>query len=73
MVRLAIDHMLALPAVALAPQARIERASPMPELRGLEERLESLESQRQTVQEQVDFLEKLLRRHHALPEPADAS
>lgn len=71
-VRQALDHMLALPAVALGPQGRPAAPAPPPELRGLEHRVESLETQLQAVQQQVEFLEQLLRERHALPGATDA-
>ena len=73
MVRQVIDHMLALPAVALAPEGRASLPpAPVADPR-LEGRIESLEEQVRVLQDQVDFLEKLLRERHAGAEAAEAS
>lgn len=70
MVRQVIDHMLALPAVALAPEARASLPpAPAADPR-LEGRIESLEEQVRVLEEQVDFLEKLLRERHTEVEAA---
>lgn len=78
MVRQVIDHMLALPAVALDPGAR--RALPVPtpatdrleeRVEGLDERMDGLEDQVAALQDQVAFLEQLLRDRHDLPGPQE--
>lgn len=63
-VRQVIDYMLALPAVALAPEGRASLPAPPAVDPRLEGRVESLEEQVRVLQEQVDFLEKLLRERH---------
>ncbi|HUG39248.1 MAG TPA: PH domain-containing protein [Longimicrobiales bacterium] len=65
MVRQVIDHMLALPAVALAPEPRAILPAPAPDTTRLEDRLDSLEEQVQELRDQIGFLEQLLRERHA--------
>jgi hypothetical protein len=64
MVRRVIDHVLALPAVALGPH---EREKPAPVIKPgesvVDERVRSLESELDELRQQVDFLEQLLRQH----------
>lgn len=67
MARQVIDHILALPAVALdldRPKTVSQQAA---DTSGLQLRLESLEKQVQEMQEHIDFLEKLLRQRHESP------
>jgi hypothetical protein len=64
--RRVIDHMLAMPAAALDPQPAgppVQRILPDP---ARERRLDMLEEQVQQLQQQVDFLEQLLRERHML-------
>jgi len=67
MARRVIDHVLALPAVALAPQGKPERppAPPPPDTSGLERHVQVLEDQILLLQQQVDFMEQLLQRSAA--------
>jgi len=65
MVRRVIDHVLALPAVALNPDARAAPAPPKPQDSVVDERVQSLETELDELRQQVDFLEQLLRQHHA--------
>lgn len=73
MVTRIVDHMLALPAVALDPAAGPPAAPPAPpavsapDAATSEVRLQLLEEQVQQLQQQVDFLEQLLRQRHAAP------
>jgi Bacterial PH domain len=70
-----IDHVLALPAVALgpdmasvrppAPDAAGRRALAPAERSMIDERLQSLEREVQELRQQVEFLEQLLRQRHA--------
>ncbi len=66
MVRQVLDHMMALPAVALGPDVATTNAAAA-EAGRLQDRLDTLEQQNQHLQEQVDFLENLLREKNALP------
>lgn len=63
MVHRVIDHVLALPAVALSPveMRPAQPAQPAPDRLALDERLQHLEAEVQELREQVDFLEQLLR------------
>jgi hypothetical protein len=61
MFRRVIDHVLALPAVALNPGAPPEPPPPAPDNSALEQRVQFLEEQVELLQQQVDFLEQLLR------------
>jgi hypothetical protein len=70
MVRRVIDHVLALPAVALDPQVRRALPPAPSENPAVDERVHSLESELEELREQVNFLEQLLRQHHA--EPAES-
>ncbi|MBW3553374.1 MAG: PH domain-containing protein [Gemmatimonadetes bacterium] len=63
-VRQVIDHMLALPAVALEPNARPSLPAPAVDTSHLEERLDSAEEEVRRLQRQVDFLEELIRERH---------
>ncbi|HET9985713.1 MAG TPA: PH domain-containing protein [Longimicrobiales bacterium] len=68
MVTRIVDHMLSLPAVALDPTARPAPAPPAPPDRSANDaRLQLLEEQVQQLQQQVDFLEQLLRQRQAAP------
>ena len=72
MARQVIDHVLALPAVALNPHGQAEPAPPprAPDTAPLERHVRALEDQLQLLQQQVDFLEQLLQRsaaHRQLP------
>ncbi len=62
MLRQVIDHILALPAVALDAPVRLP--PPAADDSRLEERLDALEQQVHHLEEHVDFLEKLLRERH---------
>jgi len=66
MVRRVVDHMLALPTIALEPEKVTPKqvAPPMVENPAEDRRLDLLESQMQELQKQVDFLEQLLRQRH---------
>jgi hypothetical protein len=69
MVHRVIDHVLALPAVALGPDAPGSGPPPAPANTVivdamLEERLQLLEQEVQELRQQVDFLEQLLRQRH---------
>ena len=57
-----VRHILALPTVALQPEP--QKPEPPPAERVDEERLANLEDQVQRLQQQVDFLENLLRRRY---------
>lgn len=63
-VRRMVDHVLALPAAAFAPAVPPPPALPAPDTSGLEQRLHLLEDHVQQLQQQVDFLEDLLRKSH---------
>lgn len=78
MVTRIVDHMLALPAVALGPAPAVPAAAPAPpaprapdaganDADATEARIQLLEEQVQQLQQQVDFLEQLLRERHAAP------
>jgi hypothetical protein len=70
-----IDHVLALPAVALGPDTPSARPPDPDPARGralppavqsaVEDRLQSLEHEVQELRQQVEFLEQLLRQRHA--------
>lgn len=63
MVRRVMDHVLALPAVAMDPGGpRAAPAALQPAV--TDQRVQALEDQIQELQEQVEFLEKLLRQKH---------
>lgn len=66
-VRQVIDHMLALPAIALEPGPRPGLPTPAADISRLEERLESAEEEVRRLQRQVDFLEELIRERHEDP------
>ncbi len=73
MVRRMVDHVLALPAVALDPQpvARALTAGPagaaaaVAEKEGRDQRAHEMEQQMQQLRDQVDFLEQLLRERNS--------
>jgi len=67
MARRVVDHVLALPAVALDPHAHQERLPPQPppDTSALERHVQVLEDQLHLLQQQVDFLEQLLQRSAA--------
>lgn len=71
MVRQVLDHMMALPAVALGPELATGGTAAAVEATRLQDRLDTLEAQNERLQEQVDFLEDLLRRRRALPEAVE--
>ena len=74
MARQVIDHVLALPAVALAPAGGTERAAPpapSTDTRALEQHVQLLEDQLHLLQQQVDFLEQLLQ--HSAQRAGDAA
>jgi hypothetical protein len=64
MARQVIDHVLALPAVALDPHGQKVPALPPPaaDTKALEQHVQVLEDQLHLLQQQVDFLEQLLQR-----------
>jgi len=59
-VRRMVDHVLALPVAALNPNAPVQTPRPAPVDDTTEKRLSLLEEQVHELQQQVDFLEKLL-------------
>jgi hypothetical protein len=63
MVHRVIDHVLALPAVALSPEgtAALVLPAPVPDTSALDERVQALEQEVFQLSQQVDFLEQLLR------------
>jgi hypothetical protein len=68
MARQVIDHVLALPAVALDPHGQQKPAAlpaPTADTRALEQHVQVLEDQLHLLQQQVDFLEQLLQRSAA--------
>lgn len=65
MVRRMMDHVLALPAVALGPAPPADPAPPAPDTTDIRQRLESVESELQELRQQVAFLEQLLQQKHA--------
>jgi hypothetical protein len=69
MVRRVIDHVLALPAVALNPEGpRPPAPLPPPANKGVsDEHVHALEAQLDELRQQVDFLEQLLHQQHADP------
>lgn len=73
MVRQVIDHIMALPAVALGPDVPAIAAAPSADPSHLEERVESLENQVHRLERQVEFLEQLLRERHGDPRLASAT
>jgi hypothetical protein len=64
MVRRVVDHVLALPAAALNPTPASPPVIVRPDTSRMERRLESMEEQVRELQDQVQFLEQLLRRRH---------
>lgn len=73
MVRQVIDHMLALPAVALAPEPRAILPAPPPDTSRLDDRMDALEAQVQELRDHMEFLEQLLRERHATPAPTESA
>jgi hypothetical protein len=77
-----IDHVLALPAVALGPDAVHDRpadadasrrpALAPPDASAIEERVQSLEREVRELRQQVEFLEQLLRERHSASPAGDA-
>lgn len=65
MVRRMMDHVLALPAVALGPTPPEDPPAPAPDTTEIRQRLESLENEVQELRQQVAFLEQLLQQRHA--------
>jgi|SRR5687768_9822487 len=63
--RRVIDHVLALPAVALDPTVQPEPVPAPFNTSAIEERIQSLEEQIHQLKRQVDFLEELLRQRHS--------
>lgn len=59
-VRTMIDHVLALPAIALDPNAQLRLPPPPAESPATDERIRLLEAQIQELRDQVHFLEQLL-------------
>lgn len=72
MVRRVVDHMLALPAIALEPERPAPRPAPPAKAeQGPDDgRVELLENRLHELQKQVDFLEQLLRKRHPEGQPA---
>lgn len=70
MVHRMIDHVLALPAVAMSPDLPKPPGPPKPTPAASDERIQSMEGELQELRQQVDFLEDLLRQRHALPAKA---
>lgn len=68
MVRRVIDHVLALPAVALDPHAPAKAPPAQPGISALDERIQSLEEEVEELRQQVRFLEQLLHRQQVGPE-----
>jgi len=66
MVRRVIDHVLALPAVALNPEPP-RQPKPLPPANPSDEQVRALEDQLDELRQQVDFLEQLLHQQHADP------
>jgi hypothetical protein len=64
-VRNMIDHVLALPAVALGPAATPLPAAPTVDMNAIDQRFNRLEVEVQQLREQVEFLEQLLRERAA--------
>lgn len=64
MVRRVIDHVLALPAAALGPDADGEAPPRRGDSPETDARLEALEAEIEGLREQVEFLEELLRQRH---------
>jgi len=69
MVRRVVDHVLALPAAALNPAPPSQPVIVRPDTSGIEQRLHFMEEQVRELQEQVAFLEQLLRRRHEVSAP----
>lgn len=66
-VRRVMDHVLALPAVALDPQTPAPPAAPKVNTTRIEQRLQAMEDEIQQLRDQVDFLEELLRKRQGIP------
>lgn len=64
MVGRVIEHVLALPAVALSPNAIAKPVVAQPDTSTTEDRFQALEEEVQELRRQVDFLEQLLRQRH---------
>lgn len=64
MVRRVVDHVLALPAAALNPGPPSPPMIVRADTSGIEQRLHLMEEQVRELQQQVEFLEELLRRRH---------
>lgn len=62
MVRRVIDHVLALPAVALSPDEPVELPLATTGISALDERVQALEEEVEELRQQVHFLEQLLHR-----------
>lgn len=66
LVRRVIDHVLSLPAAALGPGAPRQVVPVQPDTSVFDQRVQLLEEQVSELQKQVEFLEELLRRRHAM-------
>lgn len=66
-VRKVVDHLMALPAVALDTEQRVPPLTGTVDLSPIMARLDSLEEQMDTLQQQVDFLEQLIDQRRAVP------
>lgn len=75
MVHRMLDHVLALPAVAMNPELPKPPGPSRPKVdpAGRDERIQGMEGELQELRQQVDFLEDLLRQRHALPAKAPKS
>jgi hypothetical protein len=62
-----MHHVMALPAVALGPDAAPAQELDARAAERLDERIQALESDVDALQQQVEFLEQLLRDRHSLP------
>lgn len=64
-----IDHVLALPAVAMSPESpKALPSPPRPKEAPPDERIQSMEGELEQLRQQVDFLEDLLRQRQPSPE-----
>jgi Bacterial PH domain len=71
MVHRMIDHVLALPAVALGPDMPGDQPHRAPDGSVNEERLQALERELEELRHEVNFLEQLLRERHSAPTAGD--
>jgi Bacterial PH domain len=65
MVRRVVDHVLALPAVALTPAEPVKRLPEPPDPFAIDDRMHSLEQEVEELRRQIEFLEQLLRQHQS--------